>query len=582
MAFDLGSFLTDVLRSRFPHMQTPEEYQSLLGAAMGNQQPEQVNVTGAVPGLPSADQNAPGAGMDVGQRQSAGLYDQGPSGTPGEIPGLDKFGGILKSLPPQVGTQFLLSQVNQAVSPEQQQRTAALASRAKIAEMLSGVLNKPTDFAPVNMSPQLVGEGVTGTRTIPNMPAPDTMPAAPTGLQGFDYGGKVTPPSSGLSPDLLRSLAIKAYTGGGNPSDVTALMNIGKGEQFDLAKGTKRYDQSGNVIAANDEPPTFSEAPRRGVNPATGKPEQYVVSKDGNPKWLGYDEAANPNQPFNPDGSPNTAFQTYERTKATAGKEPGVAFDNPALVEIDDGQGGTKQITAQQNKTTGQWVTADESRTPLNATNLRVVTSSLPGGGRIAGQVIRITTAAHDIASELENISKLPGGASSGLFRDKGLAGTPLGALARTVTSQEVQSYKTSSVGINRALAALEAAGLAPPGSLTNQMEGLQLQLGDTDLTKMQKMATVRQQAGNSIDAILASPLLSKQQREEVTALKARMEKAIPWTPLDVINLLNSRNPRATLGDVAKQQGLGGQDAAATTKTINGVTYHKVNGQWMQ
>lgn len=577
------SFLDDIWRGYFPRIPGMEDYQRLLGSLTGNQQPEQVNVTGAVPGLPSADPNAPGAGMDVMARQNAGMYDQGPSGTPGAMPGLAPFGDALKNLPPGIGTKFLLDQIQTATSPEQQQLVRGLQMRQKIGDILSSQQDKPADFAPVNVSPQLVGDGVTGTRTIPNMPAPDTMPAVPTGLQGFDYGGKVTPGSSGLSPDLLRSLAIKAYTGGGNPADVTALMNIGKGEQFDLAEGSKRFDSSGNVIAANPKSPTYSEAPRRGVNPATGKPEQYVVGNDGVPKWLGYDEAANPNQPFNPDGSPNAAYQKYEKDKVAAGKEPGVQWDNPSLVEIDDGQGGTKQVTAQQNKLTGQWVTADESRTPLNATNLRVVTSNLPGGGRIAGQVIRITTAAHDIASELENISKLPGGASSGLLRDKGLAGTPLGALARAVTSQEVQSYKTSSVGISRALAALEAAGLAPPGSLTNQMEGLQLQEGDTQLTKMQKMATVRQQAGNSIDAILASPLLSKQQREEVTALKARMEKAIPWTPLDVINLANSRNPRATLGDVAKQQGLA-PAAGASAPTATGPNGQKLilqNGQWV-
>ena len=115
-------------------------------------------------------------------------------------------------------------------------------------------------------------------------------------------------------------------------------------------------------------------------------------------------------------------------------------------------------------------------------------------------------------------------------------------------------------------------------------MEGLQLQDGDTQLTKLQKMATVAQQATNSIDAILASPLLSKEQREEVTTLKGRIQKAIPWTPLDVITLMNSGNPRATLADAAKANKLSqGNANAASVPTATGPNGQKLylrNGQW--
>lgn len=316
-----------------------------------------------------------------------------------------------------------------------------------------------------------------------------------------------------------------------------------------------------------------------GINPATGKPEEVLYDDAGNPKFTGVapppkirdvngqiinDYDVKPGTVIQQQATPPLSQRRFDQQAdlARINNAPTTPYDEPVLVEINDGQGGTKEVTAQQNKASGQWVTADQNRTPLDATNLRVIKSELPGGGRVAGQVIRITTAAHDIASELENISRLPATASTGLYSKAGTMGTPMGALAREVTSQEVQSYKTSAVGMARGLAALEAAGLAPPGALTGQFEGLQLQLGDTNLTKLQKMGTIRQNGENALDAILASPLLSKQQREEVTGLKARMAKAIPWTPLDVINLENSGNPRATLGDMAKLNRLTAPQAA--------------------
>jgi hypothetical protein len=151
--------------------------------------------------------------------------------------------------------------------------------------------------------------------------------------------------------------------------------------------------------------------------------------------------------------------------------------------------------------------------------------------------------------------------------------GTPLGAMARAITSQEVQSYKTAAVGLSRALGSLEAAGLAPPGGLTQQMEGLQLAQGDAQLTKLQKIASMAQLGNNAMDAILASPLLSDKQRAEVQGLKDRVSKAVPWTPADVIDLINAGNPQLSLGQMAKNRGLGGGGVTVTGKTAP-------TGQW--
>lgn len=204
------SFLDDIFRGYFPHRQTPEDYQRFIGSLIGDPS------AGAMP-------------SPQGPTQSGGVTPpmpgQGGAMVPGALPGLAPFGDALKNLPPAIGTKFLLDQIGTAVSPEQQQLVRGLQMRKQIGDILSSQQGAAPD---------------------PNAP---TLPITSTNLPSVAAGTQ----NHGISPDLLRSLAIKAYTGGGNPADVTALMNIGKGEQFDLAKGEKRFDTSGNVIASNDE-----------------------------------------------------------------------------------------------------------------------------------------------------------------------------------------------------------------------------------------------------------------------------------------------------------------------------------------
>lgn len=59
----------------------------------------------------------------------------------------------------------------------------------------------------------------------------------------------------------------------------------------------------------------------------------------------------------------------------------GGKFRAPQTIAMDDGKGGTRQLLAQQNASTGQWVTADQARTPINGTNMRVIPTSAAEGG---------------------------------------------------------------------------------------------------------------------------------------------------------------------------------------------------------
>ncbi len=266
---------------------------------------------------------------------------------------------------------------------------------------------------------------------------------------------------------------------------------------------------------------------------------------------------------------------TDARAREVAARAKADSFSSPTTIEVPDGKGGTKQVLAQQNKVTGQWTSADEKRTPIDATGINMPDKA-SGGTRTAGQMLRMVSAAHTVGNELENIAALPSSANSGLF--SGQSDTSVrGMLAREITPAEAQSYNTANTGLARALAQMETAGLAPPGTFTKQIEGLTLQPGDTEFNHMQKLATVRQTAEGILDAVANSPIATKKQVDEINGLKARFSKAIPFTPMDVIKLQRKANPGSTtIADRARHLGLGPQEVTKPGNDGWGeVTVHK-------
>lgn len=242
-------------------------------------------------------------------------------------------------------------------------------------------------------------------------------------------------------------------------------------------------------------------------------------------------------------------------------------YEKPQLVETDDGKGGTNRVLAQQDKKTGQWVTADEKRTPIDGSNMVIIPESMGagGGGRFAGQVMRILNSAKGATSEIANIVQLPITSSEGWFAGRGQGPSLLAAtkevLTNKVTSQEVQDFNTSMIGLSRHLATLETGGMQTNEALVKKFEGLALKEGDTHWTKMRKLGTMRQDAENALDSVLTSPLLGKKQKEFAEALIKDLKAAVPWTPNDVTRLqrLADKNPNATIGDVGQKTGLGKQ-----------------------
>jgi hypothetical protein len=180
----------------------------------------------------------------------------------------------------------------------------------------------------------------------------------------------------------------------------------------------------------------------------------------------------------------------------------------------------------------------------------------------------RVANAGNSAAESIKNIGELPVGASTGWLGGY-RPGTSLltsvkGVLAQKMNSQDVQDYQTMLAGVSRNLATLETSGLAPGGSLTHSMDALTIGEGDTHMTKLRKMAEMRQIVDTNLQPQLSNPKIPQPQKDMVRGILAKVDEAVPFTHSDITRLEQSRNPQSTIMDFARGQGLGGATAPAT------------------
>jgi len=172
----------------------------------------------------------------------------------------------------------------------------------------------------------------------------------------------------------------------------------------------------------------------------------------------------------------------------------------------------------------------------------------------------RTMTSANEAAKDLENVVQLPMSSSTGWMGGRQQSTSILGAtkeaLANKLTSQEVQSYNTLSSGFQRSLASIEAAGLAPSGTLSHQMDSVIFKEGDTNYTKLEKLAQTRQIVEAGLESTLANPRIPEDQRKHMEDVMASIKKSVPFTQSDLIVLQNAqeKNPKVTLKDVMKEK----------------------------
>lgn len=188
-------------------------------------------------------------------------------------------------------------------------------------------------------------------------------------------------------------------------------------------------------------------------------------------------------------------------------------------------------------------------------------------GNRAEVYFKRVTVAANEAAQAAQNIMEMPSSSTSGFFGQRGppahgLLGAAKESLTNALTTQEVQDYNTLVPGIGRSLAAIETGGLAPSGQISSSMDGLILKSGDSEMTKMRKMAELRQIVEKGMEPNLVDPKIPDVQKQQVKDIITQIQTAIPFTHHDITVLQQSKNPNVTMADVVKNRGIGGSIAA--------------------
>lgn len=255
-------------------------------------------------------------------------------------------------------------------------------------------------------------------------------------------------------------------------------------------------------------------------------------------------------------GSPD-AMTPYQQQEIALRKQDiamrGSERAKPQLVDVPMPDGTTQK----------QWVVPGHDQ----GTNVGAPEAAKPGQGmgRVQQMVGRLTLAGNEVATSAENLMKLGINTDSGWLglaspQHGGILSSMKNALTNVVSKEDTKSYGIMVSGVKRNLAAIEAAGNMPPGSLTAQMDQVELKPGDTQINKLQRMAEIRQISQAGLESILTQPGLSQQQIAQIKGINDRMAKAIPFTQADILNLQQSKDPHATISNIAKNTGV--QDVA--------------------
>jgi hypothetical protein len=277
--------------------------------------------------------------------------------------------------------------------------------------------------------------------------------------------------------------------------------------------------------------------------------------------------------PYKTNAQGVTTNEYTGKTTATAGgAAPGMLPGSTGTHLMQDTDSGAKY--AVNDKTGRAWkATPDKGWQPVLMTDLPKNLQKFGAGGatqsgREAIFTQRVIQSANQASKDLHNVVQLPMTASTGVFGGRkqgpGLFDATKEVLANKVTSQEVQTYNAMATGFQRTLAAIESAGLMPSGSLTHQMDAVLFKEGDTNLTKMHKLAQTRQIVESGMENVLENPRVSDMEKNHARTIMQRVQQAVPFTHEDLLNMEKAQatNPNATLKDVVGKVGAAAPAAA--------------------
>lgn len=227
--------------------------------------------------------------------------------------------------------------------------------------------------------------------------------------------------------------------------------------------------------------------------------------------------------------------------------------------------------------------------------NVGTPANSAAGSSRMKIYNDRVFTNAKEATAAMHNVVNEKATTDSGYFgigsHQYALSSAPLKALLNNMTTQEVQTYNTKLMGIARNLAMVESGGLQVPGNYMDTFEGVKAAPGDTGITKLHKLAEVRQIVDQAMDVKMSNPDVPDAQKKMLTEMLADLHKSIPFTHDQVDALAQSGKPGAKMSDFIKSQGLAGNSfateaeaeaAAASGKIKSGdkITVGGKSGTW--
>ena len=90
--------------------------------------------------------------------------------------------------------------------------------------------------------------------------------------------------------------------------------------------------------------------------------------------------------------------------------------------------------------------------------------------------------------------------------------------------------------------------------SLTHQMDAVIFKNNDTNYTKLQKLAQIKQIANAGIETTLSNPRLPEKQVKHFEDILDKINKAVPFDNGDLITLQQAHqtNPNVTSNDIVK------------------------------
>ena len=165
-------------------------------------------------------------------------------------------------------------------------------------------------------------------------------------------------------------------------------------------------------------------------------------------------------------------------------------------------------------------------------------------------------------ASAAESIMQLPAGTTAGILPNlqtkDGMVNYMRNSAGRTMSSSEAKALETLFAGVTRNLAAIEASGAATGlVGLSTNIEKLIPRAGDTARDVALKMADIRRIATENVTPMINSGILLPDQATEAGRLISKIEKAIPFTTMDVVQSLQKGRP--TIGEKGVEIATGGQ-----------------------